>query len=191
MKPFVTWRKRLGVLLGSLAVSGVMGIIIVHIVLGSPAAQVSPTPPTGLALPFREADGGIDSPAISFIDSPSATCSLPVASTGACYIAWNYLYVTAATGAYVISMTVSIDNQLRAYHSGFFQNAMYIPGDMIEPGFKVSCGAPGSGGRPDWGKSYPYVIRARETGGLTAANYGTVTCPADIVKIYLPLLIRN
>lgn len=178
-------QKRLNVLIGSLALAGVMGILVVRIALGSQAAQVTPTPP---ALPYREAGNGIDSPAISFIDSPSATCSRPAAGTGACYIEWNYLSVTAASGSYVISMTVSIDDQMRAYHSGFFQTSMYIPGDMTAPGYKVSCGTPGSGGKPDWGKSYTYTIRARETGGLTAANHGSVTCPADIVMIYLPLV---
>jgi len=94
--------------------------------------------------------------------------------------------VTAAPGAYVVSMTVTIDNQLRAYHSGFFQTSMYVPADMWAPGFRVTCGTPGSGGQAELGRAYSYVIRARETSGQPAANYGTVTCPADVVAVYLP-----
>lgn len=186
------FRKRLNALLGSLGLVGVLSIIVVRLTLGVQAAPPPIATPAAPTLPYREAGGNIiDSPAISFIDSPSVTCSRPVAGTGACYIDWDYLYVTAASGAYIISMTVTIDNQVRAYHSGFFQNSMYIPGDMTAPGFKVSCGTPGSGGKPDWGKTYTYAIRARETGGLAAANYGSVACPADTVRIYLPLVKKN
>ena len=182
------FRKWLKALSGSLGLAGLLGIIVVRLTLGVQASQAPIATPANIDLPYREVSGNIDSPAISFIDSPSATCFRPAAGTGACFIDWNYLYVTAASSAYIISMTVTIDNQVRAYHSGFFQNSMYIPGDMTAPGFKVSCGTPGSGGKPDWGKTYAYTIRARETGGLTAANYGSVTCPADTVRVYLPLI---
>jgi len=114
-----------------------------------------------------------------------------VEGTGACYIEWNYLNVTAAPGAYVISMTVAIDNRIRAYHSGFFQSTMYIPGDMMAPGYKVTCGKPANGSQPEWGNTYSYVIRARDTGGFSATNYGSITCPADIVKVYLPFVTKN
>jgi len=122
-------------------------------------------------------------PSISFIDSPSATCYLPVSGTDTCYITWDYLYVTAGASQYIISMTLSINDHRSAYISGFFQNSMYIPGDMLSPGFRVACGTPGSGGNPYLGKQYAYTIRARETGGLSAANYGAVTCPGDYVPL--------
>lgn len=125
---------------------------------------------------------------ISFIDSPSATCYLPEPHTNTCYIQWSYLNVTASSSQYIISMTVAISNQIRAYYSGFFQTSMYIPGDMQSPGFRVACGEPGSGGKADLGRMYPYTIRARETGGLKAANYGTVYCPADTIRLYLPVI---
>lgn len=125
-----------------------------------------------------------DAPAISFIDSPSATCYLPRPGTDACYITWNYLNVSASTPQYIISMTVNISNQMRAYFSGFFQTSMFIPGDMLGKGFRVACGTPGSGGNPYLGNQYSYTIRARETGGLRSANYGSVTCPADQVPLY-------
>jgi hypothetical protein len=80
-------------------------------------------------------------------------------------------------------MTVAIENLPRAYFSGFFQTSMYIPGEMLTPGFRVACGTPGSAGNPYLGNQYSYTIRARETGGLKSANYGVVTCPADQVPI--------
>jgi hypothetical protein len=59
---------------------------------------------------------------------------------------------------------------------------------MTAPGYRVTCGLPGSGGLPDWGTIYPYQIRARDTAGLPAANSGSVRCPADTVTVYLPLV---
>ena len=137
----------------------------------------------------REIQAEIDSPTISFIDSPSATCYR--ASVGTCYIEWSYLSVSASASQYIISMTMSIDDRIRAYHTGFFQNSMYIPGDMLEPGFKVPCGWPGASGVPGLGYTYNYVIRAAETGGLTSANYGAVTCPADKGVVFLPLVTKH
>lgn len=129
----------------------------------------------------READG--DAPEISFIDSPSPTCSLPHPGTNVCYITWSYFDVTASSGQYIITSTIVLNGQLQAYVSGFFQDSMYVPGTMFGQGFRVPCGAPGAGTIPALGASYSYAIRARETGGLSAANYGTVSCPYDIVPV--------
>jgi hypothetical protein len=128
----------------------------------------------------------IEQPTISFIDSPSATCYQPDTSRNTCYVEWNYLYVTAGASQYIISMTVSLDNRLVAYHSGFFQTSMYIPSDLVGRGFKVACGPRGANGL---GNSYAYTLRARETGGLSAANYGSVTCPG-VYLVYVPLIRR-
>jgi hypothetical protein len=184
-------RKWVVALLGSLIATGLAGTIFVLGAPGSPAAQQVNTTSVNAGLQRREASSDVESPDISFINSPSATCHRPVAGTAACYIEWSYLSVSAGSGAYVISMTVTIDNQLRAYHAGFFQSSMYIPGEMTAPGYRVSCGAPGSGVIASMGESYSYTIRARDTSGLTAANYGSVTCPADIVKVYLPSMQRH
>jgi hypothetical protein len=96
------------------------------------------------------------------------------------------MYVAASTSNYVISMTVEINGRLRAYFGGFFQTSFYVPSDLQTLGFKVPCGPPGSNPNPGLGKTYSYTIRARETGGLTAANYGSVTCPAGPHKVFLP-----
>jgi hypothetical protein len=128
----------------------------------------------------------IERPAISFIDSPSATCTQPDSSRNTCYIEWNYLYVTASTSQYIVSMTVTINNRLMAYHSGFFQTSMYIPSDMFGGGFKVACGPRNADGL---GNTYAYTLRALETGGLSAANYGSVTCPG-VHLVHLPLVKR-
>ena len=132
------------------------------------------------------ADTQIEQPTISFIDSPSATCYQPDSSRNMCYIEWSYLYVTASASQYIISMTVSIDNHIVAYHSGFFQTAMYIPDEMVGHGFKVACGPRNASGL---GKTHTYTLRARETGGLGAANYGSVTCPG-VYLVNLPLVRR-
>jgi len=137
----------------------------------------------------REIEADVQSPAISFIDSPSPTCYR--SSVGTCYLEWSYLSVSASPSQYIISMTVSINDRVRAYHSGFFQTSMYIPGDMLTPGFKVPCGWRGASGAPELGYAYNYVIRAAETGGLKSANYGTVSCPADAGMVFLPFVTRQ
>jgi len=178
--------KRVKHLLGFLVLLTTLGIAVTYLVWGLPAVSMADAHLENAGLPQRE----VDAPAISFIDSPSPTCYLPAPGTGACYIQWEYLSVTAAAGSNIISMTVSIDNELRAYHGGFFQTSMFIPAQMTTPGYRVSCGRPGSGGLSDWGNIYPYQIRARDTAGLSAANSGSVRCPADTVTLYLPLVVR-
>lgn len=125
----------------------------------------------------RERNAGAESPTISFIDSPTATCDRPETLSSTCRISWQYLYVTADAGQYILDMTVEIDGRLRALMQGFFQTYAYVPADMLSPGFGVPCGAPGAGGDPNRGAAVSYVLRARETGGLSTANYGTVWCP--------------
>lgn len=182
-------RNKTRILPFALPLLGVIGAIFLAMTLGSQAAPL-PAKTTTQLLPYRETSGNGRAPDISFIDSPSPTCYRPATGTGTCYIQWEYMNVTASAGAYVISMTVSIDNQIRAYHAGFFQTSMYIPGTMTGMGYKVTCGAPGEGSLVFWGNTYPYTIRARETTGLTAANYGSVTCPADLAQIFLPFIHR-
>lgn len=133
-----------------------------------------------------QAEVEISQPTISFIDSPSGTCYQPISGRNDCYLSWSYLYVTAGTSQYMISMTVSIDNALQAYHNGFFQTYMYIPNDLYGRGFKVACGPRSSNGL---GLAHAYTIRARETGGLSAANYGSIQCPG-VYLVNLPIVHR-
>lgn len=186
MKPVTTPRKRVNYLPGLLVLSAFLGIVAtIGLAWSLQAAPPASAAQVNLGLPHREADA----PAISFIESPSPTCYLPEPGTGACYIQWEYLSVTAGS-AYILTMTVSIDGNLRAYHAGFFQNAMTIPGEMTAPGYRVTCGLPGSGGIPGWGNIYAYQIRARDSAGLQATNSGSVRCPADTVMGYLPFIRR-
>jgi hypothetical protein len=169
-------------------------IVLIGLVLGASALAVSAAGLIGTVISEEafgahreiQSDAEIEQPTISFIDSPSATCNQPDSSRNNCYITWNYLNVSASTSQYIISMTVGIDNRLQAYHSGFFQTSMYIPGDLYGRGFKVACGPRDMDGL---GNSYAYTLRARETGGLSAANYGTVRCPG-MYLVYAPSVRR-
>ena len=116
-------------------------------------------------------------PAISFIDSPTATCYQPDPAMDDCYINWYYMSVSASPN-YMITMTITLnDVGPVAYMQGFFQTSMYAPYNMFGRGFKVACGAPGAGGNPQLGNAYAYTIRARDSAGLGSANYGTAYCP--------------
>jgi len=127
------------------------------------------------------------SPDVSVIDSPTPSCFLPRMNTGECYLTWYYMYADASP-SYMISMTVSIDDVPRARYNGFFQTSMYVPTELMN--FKVHCGAPGSGGNPDMGASHTYTLRARDSGGLTSQNSGTLLCPADLGRTFLPVVRR-
>jgi hypothetical protein len=130
-------------------------------------------------------------PLISFIDSPNATCSQPDPRRDECYIEWGYGYVSASTSQYIIGLSFYVGAKVAASISGFFQTSMYVPNELLGRGFKVKCGppqlpdpniapcsTPGCTDPKVLGNAYSYTIRAKETGGLGAANYGTVYCPA-------------
>jgi len=81
----------------------------------------------------------------------------------------------------MIAMTVTLNTIGNvSYTSGFFQTSMYVPYNMYDKGFKVACGSLGAGGQPNLGNAYAYTIRAKDSSNLSAANYGTVYCPAYI-----------
>ncbi|MDI6696748.1 MAG: hypothetical protein QME21_16995 [Anaerolineales bacterium] len=117
-------------------------------------------------------------PNIGFIDSPTATCYQPDSTQDACYINWYYLSVNADPN-YMIAMTVTLNAiGVVARLHGFFQTSMYAPYSLFDRGFKVACGALGSGGSPTLGMAYSWTINARDSANLKSANYGTVYCPA-------------
>jgi hypothetical protein len=116
-------------------------------------------------------------PTIGFIDSPSATCYQPDPAVNDCYINWYYMSVSASPN-YMITMTAILNTVGPVAHmQGFFQTSMYAPYNMFGRGFKVACGAPGAGGNPQLGNAYAYTIRARDSAGLSSANYGMAYCP--------------
>lgn len=176
------WALLMVALLGAAVLAGVS--------FGSPALREWTAPLLGSGETHRETTGNGRSPTISFIDSPSPTCYRPEPGTGTCYIQWNYLAVSTAPASTIISMTLSIEGQVRAYHSGFFQSAMVIPQEMTGPGYEVVCGLPGSEEAPEWGNSYSYDLSARDSAGTKAANSGTVACPADAMQAYIPTIQR-
>lgn len=164
--------------------------VLAGVSAGSPALRDWAAPLLSTSEPHREITDDGRSPTISFIDSPSPTCYLPEPGSGACYIQWSTLSVSTDTTSTIISMTVTIDDQLRAYHGGFFQSAMVIPSDMTGAGYKVVCGMPAGGAEPGLGNSYRYALKARDSAGLKASNSGTVTCPADVNQVFVPTIQR-
>jgi hypothetical protein len=118
----------------------------------------------------------IESPqAISFISSLTPMCYKPQVDVGDCYI--NFNSITVSTSVNMVSMMVKIDSRVRAYYAGFFQNSFDVPFAMHGQGFKVTCGAKGSGGKSNLGRSHAYMIQAEDSDGLKATNNGTVFCP--------------
>ncbi len=126
---------------------------------------------------------------ISSIGSPNPTCTNYEPGSGICYLNWSYLSVSASP-SYVISMTLLINGKPRMYASGFFQTSMNLPASMFAPGFRVVCGFPNHP-LSSLGNTYNYEIRARSSDNSTTANYGQVSCPADIVKIDIPLVMKR
>ena len=167
-----------------LLVGGTVLRIGAHAAADEPLAPRSPSQPAQ----GRERDSAV--PAISFIESPTPTCYRPDPRTDSCFIHWYYLNVNAAPATYIISMTVAIDGRLVANHQGFFQSSMFVPGELYGRGFEVSCGVPGAAGNPFLGRTHSYVLRARDSNGVAATNYGSVTCPAGLERVYLPLALR-
>jgi hypothetical protein len=126
--------------------------------------------------------------AISFIDSPSASCTRVRGNE--CVINWNYISVTASPN-YMIYLRIKIGQGsaqnivLNVY--GFFQTSMYIDHTQLGAGFPVKCGPPtpppSSCTPPDnydcvtLGSAYSYTITAKDSSNLKSANYGTVYCP--------------
>jgi hypothetical protein len=126
----------------------------------------------------------VRSPEISGIDASTGTCYRADKDAETCLIEWSYLYVTAGAGQYMVEMKIAIDGRLRAYSQGFFQDYLYIPSDMYEPGLEVPCGPPGAGGVPNLGNLYSFVITARDTSGGTTTSSGTLHCPYSTFPIF-------
>ena len=143
------------------------------------SAALRGTLPWSTGSAHRETSASPGAPSISFIDSPTAECYGPLEELDVCYVQWGLLDVSASPSQYIERMTVTIDGRIRAYYGGFFQTSMTVTPSMHPPGFKVRCGGAGAGGDPEFGFQYAYTIRAKETGGLTATNYGTAICPAE------------
>jgi hypothetical protein len=132
---------------------------------------------------LREIKGGLptddpQAPLISFIESPSPTCYQPNPVLDECYLSWYFMSVNAAPASYMITMTLTLNDFGPVAHTqGFFQSSMNIPYSMLGDGFKVACGPAGAGSNPILGNAYPYTIRARDSNGQIASNFGTIFCP--------------
>ena len=118
---------------------------------------------------------------ISFIDSPTSTCYQPDRTQDICYFNWYYLSVNASPD-YIRYMNVTINAiGLVARLDGFFQTSMYAPYNLFDRGFKVACGAAGSGGNPAFGELT--IIRYRPR---TATVSRLPTTASPIVPLISP-----
>jgi hypothetical protein len=162
-------------------VAATFGLIQIALGQGPGGSKILSRETQGENLREIQSDAQVDAPQqpnIGFIDSPSATCYQPDPSRNECYLSWYYLSVDAYPN-YMITMTLSLNNKGPVAHTqGFFQTSMYVPYSMLGNGVKVTCGAKGAGGNPQLGNAYGYTIRARDSSGLSSANYGTTYCPA-------------
>jgi hypothetical protein len=181
----------------SVKVSSALGVTVALIFVlaswGGAAAQGSGSSP--LPEPRQERSNAADAagtPDISFIDSPSATCYRSGLHSDTCYVNWYSLYVATVSSQYMISMTLTIDGQIRANYQGFFQSAINVSPLSHGDGFQVPCGPIGVDGMPNMGHVYSWTLKARDTAGFKAANYGSVVCPAStLVRSFLPLVQRR
>ncbi len=173
-----------------LAISGLMVLRETLLVRSEDQAKPKPLSTLPTTLPYSVPNSQPQSTDLSTNLGTSPTCYNPKPNTGTCYIEWSSFFVDASPH-YVISMTVSIDGRIRAYSAGFFQSSMVIPAPMLNPGFMVTCGFPSSSGSSQLGNTYSYIIRARDSAGAISQNSGTVSCPADVVTLYLPLISRH
>jgi hypothetical protein len=135
--------------------------------------------------------GAPDAPTISFIDSPTPTCYRSEVQSTTCLVNWGHLQVSAVSPQTVVSMTVSIDDQVRANYQGYFQSTMVVSAGFHGDGLQVTCGPPGVDGVRGMGRVHNWTVRARDSEGLEAVNRGTVLCPASPYRVFLELVLRN
>lgn len=117
--------------------------------------------------------------ALGFIATESPHCIQLDPAVDACYI--NFQFNGVSSDQYVTEFTVAVNGliALRAY--GFFQGAFSLPRNSLgDLGVRVACGRTGASGDVDplVGLRHPFTIRARDSAGLNAANYGVIGCPA-------------
>lgn len=120
-------------------------------------------------------DAGI---AIGFIASDGPSCTQPNPAVNSCLVNFQRLRVDGGAN-YMIWMTVELNDRLVGKFRGFFQNVLDVA-NPFGPGIKVPCGPIGSGTDLDLGpggRRYNFTIRAKDSAGLTATNYGTIWCP--------------
>ncbi len=180
MKQILSVPRSAGALSVCLAAAILLGLL-----LGPARVAAEPPPPDRQ----RTVAGGQEAtlPAISFIDSPTATCYQ--SQVGECFINWGSLFVNASP-SYMIYFTVTIDNRVRALYSGFFQTSLTILPAMHGAGFKVPCGGQSEAVSPPTGRLHTWQAAAQASDGGRSVNNGSVICPPTLTA-YLPLVLRN
>lgn len=142
--------------------------------------------------PRTSACGAPDRPDISLITSRTPSCYRPQGRSTVCLVNWGSIQVSTVSPQTIVSMTLTIDNLVRANYQGYFQSAMNIVPRFHGDGFQVPCGQAGVDGTPGVGHRYEWSLRALDSEGLKANNEGTVTCPAlGTTHVFLPTVRRQ
>ena len=145
------------------------------------ADRVRHSPPTGP-----------ETPSISLLESRKPMCYRPELESNICLVNSGPTRVSTSAPRTIVSMTLTIDGQMRANYQGFFQDAIEIVPAFHGAGFQVPCGPAGVDGVAGMGHTYDWALRARDSQGLQASSSGTVTCPAlDPTHIFLPMVRRG
>lgn len=130
-----------------------------------------------------------DQPDVASLSATMPTCMQPDPAENVCYLNWNNFFAQAVSGHYMRSITLTIDDRVRAFYLGFFETYLYVDDLQHTPGLKVPCGGFGTGGNPSVGAVHTFSIRAEDTGGYVSTLYGSVACPG-VRLVFLPLVLR-
>ncbi len=105
-------------------------------------------------------------------------CYQPDPAKDECFINWYSIYADSAPDNIRTITTTLTSKGIMASYKGFFQTSMYISYNMAGQGYRVECGALGSGGVPTLGKSYAWNIKVEDATGYWISHSGTIYCPA-------------
>jgi hypothetical protein len=117
--------------------------------------------------------------ALGFIATESPHCIQLDPAVDACYI--NFQFNGVSSDQYVTEFTVAVNGLIAMRAYGFFQGAFSLPRNSLgDLGLRVACGRTGASGDADplVGLRHPFTIRAKDSAGQNAANYGAIGCPA-------------
>jgi hypothetical protein len=167
--------------------------LLVSATLGGAGVPASGARGLGEAGPVRQSlSTRPKTPSISLLETRKPTCYRPELGSNACFVNWGSTTVSTSAPRTIVSMTLTIDGQMRANYQGFFQDAMEVMPGFHGAGFQVPCGPASVDGVVGMGHRYDWALRARDSQGLQTSSSGALTCPAlDPIHVFLPMVRRG